>query len=1021
MSPVQHGLAAIYLNAKQARFEALEPVRMSKMSAKPVKSAKAQKKGKKPHPFRRNAAAKASAAEVVEEQPGDGAPAEDPSATEELSTGVPQDELAWNKTQLPGVAAAAGGSTDEGFWETLFASEQKRLQGKGKGKNAVSNEEEESPFADEDELADVSTTTNKKKRKRSAMMRATMADEAAASNGGIWLGLEEIDGVDVKYETSKAGKKVTFVPVKEAKGKAGKVTPNKTKELEPAEKPPTKPAKKTKAQKEEKATSEVAVAPADSSKAAETGSVTTADKLSAPAEPEEEPAADATSMEVEEEAEEEEEEGAGSDADELGSINWAALSSASASLNAAPAAPSSSSAKLPEAHLPGWKTIPLHRVLKEGLAVSGFAKPTPIQRATIPVAIAPFSHAKFAGAAGDASEKASTEAPKGKKNKGKEREKERPISKWRDIVGVAQTGSGKTLAYALPILQRILTERGAEPQQEEQLEEGEVKPLAALILTPTRELALQVSKAISALVAACSEGEGSVPFASLATVIGGLSAQKQARQLAFKGGADIIVATPGRLWETIESSDELAQRIRCGTQALVLDEADRMVENGHFAEMEQILRLLKRGQDTARPIPSFAAGEIPRDAYRDMQTFVFSATFSAQLQINLKRQNRHRKRNAAEGTANTLDELMTKVDFRDDEPFVADLSPATRVAETVRECKIECLNKQKDLYLYYFLLRHPGRTLIFLNSIDGIRRLQPILTNLRVPSFPLHSGLQQRQRLKALDHFRSANVSNGSGSGSAVLLATDVAARGLDIPAVDHVIHFQMPRSADTYVHRSGRTGRAGQTGVSLAFIEPAEKKIANGILRSLKRSEEEIPSLPIEYSLVEQLRDRLELASQIDKVEHTEKKQSHDDAWLRNLADEAGLDMLSGDEDEGDADVDREGGKRKKKQAKGKAAALKAELDALLRQPLRVRGISRKYITAGDTNFVGGLLSNQRECRSEERPRGMPALTLKFALHADVENMAGVAQVDLSKTLAKESAASSTSGRANKKQKTAR
>jgi ATP-dependent RNA helicase DDX24/MAK5 len=154
----------------------------------------------------------------------------------------------------------------------------------------------------------------------------------------------------------------------------------------------------------------------------------------------------------------------------------------------------------------------------------------------------------------------------------------------------------------------------------------------------------------------------------------------------------------------------------------------------------------------------------------------------------------------------------------------------------LNRCELKITQDElQDLYLYYFLLRYPGRTLIFLNSIDGIRRLQPILSNLRVASFPLHSHLQQRQRLKNLDHFRSANISNGR---SAVLLATDVAARGLDIPAVDHVIHYQIPRSADTYVHRSGRTGRAGKPGVSLAMAEPAEKKLINQVMNALKRSE---------------------------------------------------------------------------------------------------------------------------------------------------------------------------------------
>ena len=128
--------------------------------------------------------------------------------------------------------------------------------------------------------------------------------------------------------------------------------------------------------------------------------------------------------------------------------------------------------------------------------------------------------------------------------------------------------------------------------------------------------------------------------------------------------------------------------------------------------------------------------------------------------------------------------------------------------------------------MYHFLLRYPGRTIVFLSSIDGIRRLHPLLVLLGLNVVQLHSGMQQRARLKSLDRFKSATNS--------ILLATDVAARGLDIPSVSHVVHYQLPRSADVYVHRSGRTARAGKEGLALQLVAPEEKQMQRLLMASL-------------------------------------------------------------------------------------------------------------------------------------------------------------------------------------------
>lgn len=453
--------------------------------------------------------------------------------------------------------------------------------------------------------------------------------------------------------------------------------------------------------------------------------------------------------------------------------------------------------------LPAWKKLQIrpHARICQALESLSFKTPTNIQAASLPASV--------------------------------------PVQgSGRDVVGIAQTGSGKTLAYALPVL-HWLASTTTEDRQMQLIEEvgtsighGIVR-LSALILAPTRELALQVTKHIETFIAA-SSSEQSKLWASVAAVTGGISEEKQRRLLLghHGRGVDIIVATPGRLWDMCRTDDNLTRRIKA-TRFLVVDEADRMIETGHFAEMDNILSLVRRAEqvDTSETAETFATARV-RGGASDMQTLIFSATLSKELQHNLKRAKRSNKRR--HGAGSTLDDLIDAIDFRDEDPLVVDLSTRTRIASTVVEVKAECLAKDKDLYLYYFLLRYPGRTLVFVNSIDGIRRLQPLLANLAMSVQPLHSQLQQKQRLKHLERFRASRLP--SINSSAVLLATDVAARGLDIPAVDHVVHFQLPRSTDTYVHRSGRTARAGKTGVSLALIDPSEKRLWRDLCRNLKR-----------------------------------------------------------------------------------------------------------------------------------------------------------------------------------------
>ncbi|WWD16361.1 hypothetical protein CI109_100787 [Kwoniella shandongensis] len=577
-----------------------------------------------------------------------------------------------------------------------------------------------------------------------------------------------------------------------------------------------------------------------------------------------------------------------------------------------------------DALLPEWASIPLHASLKRAFLASSFVKPTDIQQRAIPAGL-----------------------------------------KGKDVVGVAETGSGKTLAYSLPILSYLLS--SPKPSTKGR------RPLSGLILCPTRELALQVVDHLNSLLKHAltsneddDDGEAEAgkektkakepPRISVGSVVGGLSAQKQKRIL--DRGCDILVATPGRLWDLIKSDDELAASVRT-IRFLVIDEADRMIENGHFEELESIVKLTQRtggraqGPDDDDPVFAAMSTLFEESAARsDMQTFVFSATLSKDLQQNLKKRYHSSGKKGKGKKSSTLDDLVDKLDFRDSNPEVIDLSPEGGVVASLRESMIECVVAEKDLYLYYFLLRYPGRSIVFVGSVDGIRRLIPLFTLLQLPIFPLHSQLQQRQRLKNLDRFKSTK--NG------ILIATDVASRGLDIPQVDHVIHFNLPRTADAYIHRSGRTARAKNEGFALQLCAPEEKGMQRALMKSLGRSHE-LPELPIEAGFLPAMKERIRIAREIEKIQHQASKQSHDKNWLLEAAEAMDIDldptMLSGEEDDPDLPFYRP---KKASRAKGKAErveGMKEQLKGLLKEKLVARGVSTRYPTSGSKVIVDDLL----------------------------------------------------------------
>ncbi|KAH8103065.1 ATP-dependent RNA helicase [Cristinia sonorae] len=586
--------------------------------------------------------------------------------------------------------------------------------------------------------------------------------------------------------------------------------------------------------------------------------------------------------------------------------------------------------------LPDWHPYSLHPQLLRSLYAQKFHKPTPIQARAIPSALL-----------------------------------------GKDVVGVAETGSGKTLAYGLPILHNILVDNTARRAQRQK------RTVRALILAPTRELALQVSSHLNAtlndiiagevkqegeeisLPAKKGKGKQSAPapskpkappLVSVAAIVGGMSAQKQRRIL--DRGVDVMVATPGRLWDILQEDDNLANQLK-NLRFLVLDEADRMIETGHYAELDNILRLtLRVAKDDTGDNPDMSGPEEEDRAAEanvetdNMQTFVFSATLSKDLQRNLKKKQRPNKGRKQTKPASTLDDLVMRLDFRDPEPEVIDLSPEGGMVSTLKESKVDCLMGDKDAYLYYFLLRYPGRSLVFLSSIDGIRRLMPLMELLEINAFPLHSQLEQRQRLKNLDRFKTMPNS--------VLLATDIAARGLDIPSVDHVVHYQIPRSADVYVHRNGRTARAMREGFSLLMCAPDERRLVRALMGSLNRQEEDIPEMAVELYMLDKLKARIQLARKIDNAQHKVKKENHEKNWLREAAEAMEIEVDSDMGLSSDDDKKPVPSKHQKKNANAKTAALKAELKQLLAQPLVARGISTRYITSGSTRIVDDMIAGQ-------------------------------------------------------------
>lgn len=442
-----------------------------------------------------------------------------------------------------------------------------------------------------------------------------------------------------------------------------------------------------------------------------------------------------------------------------------------------------------------------------------------------------------------------------------------------DIIGTAPTGSGKTLAFGLPILHSILCQK----------QSGIDLKISALILVPTRELGLQVEQHLLDIIR-----NSSIPV-RIVTLIGGIAIPKQERLLGKQ--IDILIATPGRLSKFIDSDQgsDKSLRERLGEiQFLVLDEVDRMTEEHHFKELKSIFNTILISQIS-------------------FQTFVFSAT--------VKRDS---------------NDWMKRIPFqmnKDSRIYITHDDTVTGISSSlpvqdIKEYKIKCTVEERDMFLYYFLLEHHGKVLIFVNSVDAIRHIVPILQLLNINNvWGIHSQMPQRQRLKNLDRFKNMNDNE-----SCVLVATDVAGRGLDIPQVSYVLHYHIPRSLDIYIHRTGRTGRAGRKGTSLLLIVPQDQ-----IIFDKWNNLNNIQLYDYDHHIWRQLNERMTLAKELEKYQYKISKKERNESWIRKAELALELDYSSNSRDSNE-----------QKQIK----ILKERLDNLLSQPLLPKGFSTSFLT---------------------------------------------------------------------------
>ncbi|XP_049858063.1 probable ATP-dependent RNA helicase DDX47 [Schistocerca gregaria] len=352
----------------------------------------------------------------------------------------------------------------------------------------------------------------------------------------------------------------------------------------------------------------------------------------------------------------------------------------------------------------------------------------------------------------------------------------------KDVIGLAETGSGKTGAFALPILQALLQN----PQR-----------YFALILTPTRELAFQISEQFEAL--------GSSIGVKCAVIVGGMDMMAQALMLAKK--PHVLIATPGRLVDHLENTKGFSLR---ALKYLVMDEADRILNMDFEVEVDKILKVIPR----------------------ERRTFLFSATMTKKVQ------------------------KLQRASLQD--PVKVEVSTKYQTVEKLQQYYIFIPVKFKDVYLVHILNELAGNTfMIFCSTCNNTVRTALLLRSLGFTAVPLHGQMSQNKRLGALNKFKAKNRS--------ILISTDVASRGLDIPHVDVVVNFDIPTHSKDYIHRVGRTARAGRAGKAITFVTQYDVELYQRIEHLIGK---QLPLFKLQEDEVMLLQERVAEAQRMAKMQ---------------------------------------------------------------------------------------------------------------------------------------------------------
>lgn len=357
---------------------------------------------------------------------------------------------------------------------------------------------------------------------------------------------------------------------------------------------------------------------------------------------------------------------------------------------------------------------PIQKALKE----EGYKKPTPIQEKSIP-----------------------------------------PILKGKDFLGCAQTGTGKTAAFAIPVLQNLFSDQRATKGP---------KLIKALILAPTRELAIQIGESFT------SYGKY-MGFKNI-VIFGGVPQKPQTN--ALKAGVDILIATPGRLIDLVNQKYIDLHNIK----HFVLDEADRMLDMGMIHDVKRIIAQLPKAR----------------------QTMLFSATMPSEI-------------------SKLVDSILK-------DPVRVEVTPVSSTIDTITQ-GVYFVNKKHKKSLLRYILKDESipSVLVFSRTKHGANMITKDLAKVGIEAQAIHGNKSQNARQLALNNFKEGKIR--------VLVATDIAARGIDVDDLSHVINFDLPEVPETYVHRIGRTGRAGQTGIALSFCDEEEKDYFKSIEKLIRKT----------------------------------------------------------------------------------------------------------------------------------------------------------------------------------------